>query len=162
MLKKIVVGLFIVFAVFAGCALAVPGKEGQKPHGSGEPTLRFVDEQGRLVSCDQVDRLYPEHKLRKRECATPTLTHEPMASLALAGPSQTHHVPVTSSSPGFPISGGGSNDDRVQVRGYTTKSGRYVEPHYRSRANDTTRDNWTTTGNRNPVTGSRGSRHTKY
>ncbi|MBM0636862.1 hypothetical protein LNU06_01620 [Campylobacter sp. VicNov18] len=46
----------------------------------------------------------------------------------------------------------------VYVNGYYRKDGTYVEPHYRSNPNDTTYDNCTTKGNRNPYTGKYGTR----
>jgi hypothetical protein len=41
----------------------------------------------------------------------------------------------------------------VRVRSYTTRSGHYVRPHYRTSANRIRLDNWSTKGNRNPFTG---------
>lgn len=49
----------------------------------------------------------------------------------------------------------------THVRGYYRKDGTYVQPHYRSDANNTTRDNWTTRGNVNPHTGAIGTRDTE-
>lgn len=46
---------------------------------------------------------------------------------------------------------------QVRVRGYTTKNGTYVAPHYRTPPNRTTSDNWTTQGNVNPYTGTEGT-----
>lgn len=45
------------------------------------------------------------------------------------------------------------------VRGYTRRDGTYVAPHYRSDANGTTSDNWSTRGNVNPYTGQVGTRN---
>ena len=42
------------------------------------------------------------------------------------------------------------------VRGYYRKDGTYVEPHYRSDANSSKLDNWSTKGNVNPYTGKKG------
>lgn len=47
----------------------------------------------------------------------------------------------------------------VHVRGYTRKNGTYVAPHYRSAPNSTKSDNWSTKGNVNPYTGSRGTKN---
>jgi hypothetical protein len=44
-----------------------------------------------------------------------------------------------------------------QVRGYSTKSGKYVAPHARTPSNRTKIDNYSTRGNVNPYTGKRGS-----
>jgi opacity protein-like surface antigen len=43
------------------------------------------------------------------------------------------------------------------VQGHTRKDGTYVAPHYRSDANQTKTDNWSSKGNQNPYTGERGS-----
>lgn len=42
------------------------------------------------------------------------------------------------------------------VRGHTTKNGTYVQPHYRSDANGSKLDNYSTKGNSNPYTGQQG------
>jgi hypothetical protein len=42
------------------------------------------------------------------------------------------------------------------VRGYYRSSGTYVQPYYRTSPNYTRLDNWSTKGNYNPYTGSRG------
>ena len=44
----------------------------------------------------------------------------------------------------------------VYVRGYVTRNGTYVAPHYRSSPNSTTLDNYSTRGNYNPHTGEPG------
>lgn len=45
------------------------------------------------------------------------------------------------------------------VRGYYRSNGTYVQPHYRSSANGTKSDNWSTRGNVNPYTGTVGTRN---
>jgi len=45
----------------------------------------------------------------------------------------------------------------VYVHGYTKSNGTYVAPHHRSSPNSTKSDNWSTSGNTNPYTGSQGS-----
>lgn len=45
-----------------------------------------------------------------------------------------------------------------RVRGYTRSNGTYVQPYYRSYSNSTRWDNFSTRGNYNPFTGSRGYR----
>jgi hypothetical protein len=47
---------------------------------------------------------------------------------------------------------------QTYVNGYTRKDGTYVAPHYRSNSNSTQRDNYSTYGNRNPYTGSYGTK----
>jgi hypothetical protein len=42
------------------------------------------------------------------------------------------------------------------VSGYYTANGTYVQPHYRTCANSTVDDNWSTRGNSNPHTGAPG------
>ncbi len=42
------------------------------------------------------------------------------------------------------------------VSGYTRRDGTYVAPHYRSDANSSRFDNYSTKGNTNPYTGERG------
>ncbi|OPY69259.1 MAG: hypothetical protein A4E63_01862 [Syntrophorhabdus sp. PtaU1.Bin050] len=54
--------------------------------------------------------------------------------------------------------GGGYRSGSVRVKGHTTKSGKYVAPHYRSSPNKSKRDNWSTKGNVNPYTGKRGTK----
>ena len=44
------------------------------------------------------------------------------------------------------------------VHGYYRRNGTYVQPHYRSDANATKADNWSTRGNVNPYTGQIGTR----
>jgi hypothetical protein len=44
----------------------------------------------------------------------------------------------------------------VSVRGHRTKKGRIVKPHCRTRRDGNKRNNWSTKGNRNPVTRKRG------
>lgn len=44
-----------------------------------------------------------------------------------------------------------------RVRGYTTKKGTYVAPHYRSSPNQSKFDNFSTRGNINPFNGKKGT-----
>lgn len=44
----------------------------------------------------------------------------------------------------------------VLVRGHRTKTGKSVKPHCRTRRDGNKRNNWSTKGNRNPVTKKRG------
>jgi hypothetical protein len=45
-----------------------------------------------------------------------------------------------------------------RVRGYTKRSGTYVQSHRRTNADHTRRNNWSTKGNINPYTGKRGTK----
>ena len=47
---------------------------------------------------------------------------------------------------------------QTYVGGYYRSNGTYVRPHYRSSANHTQRDNYSTRGNTNPYTGARGTK----
>jgi hypothetical protein len=47
----------------------------------------------------------------------------------------------------------------VHVRGYTTKNGTYVAPHYRSAPDHSRSNNWSTHGNVNPYTGKVGNKN---
>lgn len=47
---------------------------------------------------------------------------------------------------------------QVYVDGYYRSNGTYVQPHCRSNPNGQSLDNWSTRGNINPYTGSRGTR----
>jgi hypothetical protein len=53
----------------------------------------------------------------------------------------------------------GSLSAQNRVNGYTNANGTYVQPYYRSNANGTVSDNWSTYGNTNPYTGQRGTYH---
>lgn len=44
------------------------------------------------------------------------------------------------------------------VNGYQKRDGSYVQGHYKSRSNNTRNDNYSTRGNRNPYTGSYGTK----
>lgn len=44
----------------------------------------------------------------------------------------------------------------VLVRRHRTKKGKIVKPYCRTRRDNNKRNNWSTRGNRNPVTGKRG------
>ena len=46
--------------------------------------------------------------------------------------------------------------EEVKVDGYYRSNGTYVAPHYRTKADATINNNWTTKGNINPYTGQRG------
>jgi len=48
------------------------------------------------------------------------------------------------------------------VNGYTKSNGTYVEGYYRSNANSTQYDNYSTSGNSNPYTGKVGTKRAYY
>ena len=56
----------------------------------------------------------------------------------------------------------GVNNYSTYVSGYTKSNGTYVQGHYRSSQNSTNHDNYSTSGNYNPYTGSAGSRAKDY
>ena len=48
------------------------------------------------------------------------------------------------------------------VNGYYKSNGTYVKPYYRTNSNNTVDDNYSTRGNRNPYTGSYGTKPRSY
>lgn len=56
----------------------------------------------------------------------------------------------------------GVNTNSTYVNGYTKSDGTYVQGHYRSSQNSTNHDNYSTSGNYNPYTGTSGSRARDY
>jgi hypothetical protein len=54
--------------------------------------------------------------------------------------------------------GTGSNPNSHPVQGHTTSSGTYVAPYVATNPNSTQRDNYGTSGNYNPNTGTFGTR----
>ena len=55
-------------------------------------------------------------------------------------------------------SGRSSSASTVQVRGYVTRNGTYVAPHYRTAPDHDFYNNWSTAGNFNPFTGKAGTK----
>ena len=55
-----------------------------------------------------------------------------------------------------------TNSSTRYQRGYFRSNGTYVKGHYKTRTNRTNHDNYSTRGNRNSFTGSRGSRARDY
>ena len=53
----------------------------------------------------------------------------------------------------------GTVEAAVRVRGYTRSNGTYVQPHYRSNPDGFRYNNYSSWGNYNPYTGSRGYRN---
>lgn len=60
------------------------------------------------------------------------------------------------------LSGTGSNPSTHTSSGYTRSNGTYVAPYVATNPNGTQRDNYGTSGNYNPNTGSYGTRTPKY
>ena len=58
--------------------------------------------------------------------------------------------------------GTGSNTNSHRSSDYTTNSGTYVAPYVATNPNSTTRDNYGTSGNYNPNTGTYGTRTPRY
>ena len=56
----------------------------------------------------------------------------------------------------------GINTNSTYVQGYTKANSTQVQGHYRSTQNSTNHDNWSTSGNYNPYTGTAGSRAKDY
>ena len=54
---------------------------------------------------------------------------------------------------------GNSHASVVHVSGHTTKTGTYVPPHYRTGADSSKLNNWSTRGNVNPYTGKTGTKN---
>jgi hypothetical protein len=50
----------------------------------------------------------------------------------------------------------GHGSGAVHVGGYTTRRGTYIAPHYRTHADGSRSNNWSHSGNVNPMTGKRG------
>ena len=60
-----------------------------------------------------------------------------------------------------PVSASTGSSNEVWVSGYTRSDGTYVKGHYRTGANETKSDNWSTKGNTNPHTGKKGTKKNK-
>lgn len=58
--------------------------------------------------------------------------------------------------------GTGSNPNSHGVPGYTRSNGTYVQPYTATNSNSTRRDNYGTSGNYNPNTGTFGHRSARY
>ncbi len=64
----------------------------------------------------------------------------------------------SSSSKSTSKSSGTTNPSSHSVNGYTTKKGTVVAPHRQTDPNSTKKDNWSTKGNVNPITGKAGTK----
>lgn len=51
---------------------------------------------------------------------------------------------------------------QTRVKGYYKSNGTYVQPHYRSTANDIRYDNYSAKGNYNPYTGTKGTKDHEF
>lgn len=58
--------------------------------------------------------------------------------------------------------GTGSKSSSTRVRGYTTRSGHYVNSYHRTTRDSTQRNNYSARGNYNPYTGKTGTRSAKH
>lgn len=65
-------------------------------------------------------------------------------------------------SSGYESQGSGSSSSYEKVDGYSRRDGTYIEPHYRTKSDDTLDNNYGTRGNENPWTGKRGTGDTDY
>lgn len=61
-----------------------------------------------------------------------------------------------------PSSGTGASHSSHSVKAYTTKRGTNVASHRQSNADNTQRNNWSTKGNTNPVTGKAGTKTARH
>lgn len=75
---------------------------------------------------------------------TVKLTIAIIAFAALAGPAAAQY---------------GSNSNDHSVTGHYRSDGSYVQPHHRTNPNNSTYDNYGSSGNYNPYTGQTGSRY---
>ncbi len=78
-----------------------------------------------------------------------------IAGLLLAGIAGTSEARKRSSGYDY---GTGSSSQSERVGGYTRSDGTYVEPYYRTKANNRDDDNYSTKGNYNPWTGKTGTK----
>lgn len=80
----------------------------------------------------------------------------------LSANAQYNYGSNTLGSSSYGTSSYGVNNNSTYVNGYTKSNGTYVQGHYRSSQNSTNHDNYSTSGNYNPYTGSSGSRAKDY
>lgn len=67
-------------------------------------------------------------------------------------------IAFTAMVPIFFVMSAGVTFGQVYVDGYQKNDGSYVQPHFRSQADDNPSNNWSNQGNRNPYTGEWGSK----
>lgn len=80
----------------------------------------------------------------------------------LSANAQYNYGSTSYGSSSYGTSSYGVNTNSTYVNGYTKSNGTYVQGHYRSSQNSTNHDNYSTSGNYNPYTGSTGSRAKDY
>ena len=80
----------------------------------------------------------------------------------LSANAQYNYGSTSYGSSSYGTSSYGVNTNSTYVNGYTKSNGTYVQGHYRSSQNSTNHDNYSTSGNYNPYTGSAGSRAKDY
>jgi hypothetical protein len=77
----------------------------------------------------------------------------PSAPVVITPPAPGHVTPAPVVNPAP------APNDGVEVKGYTTKSGRVVQSYFRSKADHNSDNNWNQKGNVNPLTGKKGESH---
>lgn len=80
----------------------------------------------------------------------------------LSANAQYNYGSTSYGSSSYGTSSYGVNTTSTYVNGYTKSNGTYVQGHYRSSQNSTNHDNYSTSGNYNPYTGTTGSRAKDY
>lgn len=80
----------------------------------------------------------------------------------LSANAQYNYGSTSYGSSSYGTSSYGVNTNSTYVNGYTKSNGTYVQGHYRSSQNSTNHDNYSTSGNYNPYTGTSGSRARDY
>lgn len=147
-----------LLAVVLGVFYALP------PAPEREVVIRYVDEDGNTVSKERADAYFAERARLEaierealRKYAAEKATNAPRSA-----PISYSWSPAEGSTGRSVERDGltaiGSRPERVHVNGYQRRDGTYVREHYRSAGNSTERDNWSSKGNSNPVTGQQGSR----
>lgn len=80
----------------------------------------------------------------------------------LSANAQYNYGSTSYGSSSYGTSSYGVNTNSTYVNGYTKSNGTYVQGHYRSSQNSTNHDNYSTSCNYNPYTGTSGSRARDY
>lgn len=80
----------------------------------------------------------------------------------LSANAQYNYGSTSYGSSSYGTSSYGVNTTSTYVNGYTKSNGTYVQGHYRSTQNSTNHDNYSTSGNYNPYSGTTGSRAKDY